>query len=65
MASKEVGTMNVTPACVVAGLVLGVAASQGVVAFLLSLPIGLAGLLVGLYADGRLNIDSVFGRGRG
>jgi hypothetical protein len=54
--------MNWTYTGLLAGLVLGLAATQGFVAFLITLVVGVIGLLVGRVADGELNLGDVFGR---
>ncbi|HEX3790882.1 MAG TPA: hypothetical protein VHW44_23670 [Pseudonocardiaceae bacterium] len=56
--------MNWTHTGVIAGLVLGLAATQGFVAFLICFVIGVIGLIVGRVADGELDLGDVFGRGR-
>ena len=48
-----------------AGLILGVAGSiGGFGAFLITLVVGIVGLLVGMALDGRLDVTSLIGRGR-
>ncbi|MGH3439318.1 MAG: hypothetical protein ACRDRN_23020 [Sciscionella sp.] len=56
--------MSATPTAIVCGLILGLAASQGFVAFLVTLAVGVIGLVVGRVIDGEVNIGDVFGRGR-
>lgn len=54
--------MNATQTGLVAGLVLGLAATQGFIAFLITLAIGFVGLVVGRMVDGELDLSDVFGR---
>jgi hypothetical protein len=56
--------MNWTHTGVLAGLVLGLAATQGFVAFLITLVIGVIGLLVGRVVDGEMDLGDVFGRSK-
>jgi nitrate/nitrite transporter NarK len=57
--------MNATRTGLLAGLILGVAGSiGGFGAFLITLLVGIVGLLVGMALDGRLDITSFIGRGR-
>jgi hypothetical protein len=56
--------MNWTHTGLLVGLVLGLAATQGFVAFLITFVIGVIGLLVGRVADGEMDLGDVFGRGR-
>ena len=57
--------MNATRTGLLAGLILGVAGSiGGFGAFLVTLVVGIVGLLVGMALDGRLDIGSLMGRGR-
>lgn len=56
--------MNATQTGILAGLILGLAATQGFVAFLVSLAVGFIGLVVGRVIDGELNLHDMFGRGR-
>jgi hypothetical protein len=57
--------MNWTYTGLLAGLVLGLAATQGFVAFLITLVVGVIGLVVGRIADGEMDLGDVFGnRGR-
>jgi hypothetical protein len=57
--------MNATRTGLLAGLILGVAGSiGGFGAFLITLLVGIVGLLVGMALDGRLDITSLMGRGR-
>ncbi|WP_461169642.1 hypothetical protein [Arthrobacter sp. Z1-15] len=55
--------MSATKWCLAVGLVLGIVlAFGGWYAFLLTVLFGLIGLLVGLAADGKLDLQSMFGR---
>ncbi|WAP52106.1 hypothetical protein OL239_01935 [Arthrobacter sp. ATA002] len=55
--------MSATKWCLGVGLVLGIVlAFGGWYAFLLAVLFGLIGMLVGLVADGRLDLASMFGR---
>lgn len=55
--------MSVTRWCLVVGLVLGIVlAFGGWFAFLITVFFGLLGLLVGLVADGKVDVQSMFGR---
>ena len=57
--------MNATRTGLLAGLILGVAGSiGGVGAFLITLVVGIVGMLVGMALDGRLDLTSLIGRGR-
>lgn len=56
--------MNATQTGIVSGLILGLAATQGFVAFLVTLAVGFIGLVVGRVIDGELSLHDVFGRGR-
>ncbi|MGW5054513.1 hypothetical protein [Actinokineospora sp. NPDC004072] len=57
--------MNATQTGILAGLVLGLAATQGFIAFLVTLAIGFVGLVVGRVIDGELDLSDVFaGRGK-
>jgi hypothetical protein len=57
--------MNATTTGLLAGLILGVAGSIGGFGpFLITLVVGVVGLLVGLAIDGRLDVTSMLGRGR-
>ncbi|WP_034274547.1 hypothetical protein [Haloechinothrix halophila] len=57
--------MNFTQTGIVSGLVLGLAATQGFTAFLVTLAVGAIGLVVGGILDGRLDLSDLRGRGRG
>lgn len=55
--------MSATKWCLAVGLVLGIVlAFGGWYAFLLAVLFGLVGLLVGMTADGKLDLQSMFGR---
>ena len=55
--------MNATRWCLVIGLVLGIVlAFGGWFAFLVTILFGLIGLVVGLVADGKLDMAGMFGR---
>ncbi len=56
--------MNVTQTGMISGLILGLAATQGFVAFLVTLAVGAIGLVVGGLIDGRLDLSDLGGRGR-
>jgi uncharacterized membrane protein YeaQ/YmgE (transglycosylase-associated protein family) len=56
--------MNGTQTGIIAGLILGLAATQGFIAFLITLAIGVVGFVVGRAIDGELDLGDVFGRGR-
>ena len=57
--------MNATRTGLLAGLILGAAGSiGGFGAFLITLVVGIIGLLVGMALDGRLDVTSLIGRGR-
>ena len=56
--------MNGTQTGIIAGLGLGLAATQGFIAFLITLAIGVVGFVVGRAVDGELDLGDVFGRGR-
>ncbi|WP_199431689.1 hypothetical protein [Qaidamihabitans albus] len=56
--------MNATQTGVLAGLVLGLAASQGFGAFLITFAVGVIGLVAGRVLDGELDLGDVFGRGK-
>jgi hypothetical protein len=47
-----------------AGLVLGLAATSGFTAFLVTLAVGVIGLVVGRVLDGQLDLGDLLGRGR-
>jgi len=57
--------MNATRTGLLAGPILGVAGSiGGFGAFLITLVVGIVGLLVGMALDGQLDVTSLIGRGR-
>ena len=57
--------MNATRTGLLAGLILGAAGSiGGFGAFLITLVVGIVGMLVGMALDGRLDVTSLVGRGR-
>ncbi len=57
--------MNATQTGLLAGLVLGIAvALGGFTAFLVTLAVGVIGLVVGRFLDGELELGDIFGRGR-
>ena len=57
--------MNATRTGLLAGLILGVAGSiGGFGAFLITLVVGIVGMLVGMALDGRLDVTTLIGRGR-
>ena len=57
--------MNATRTGLLAGLILGAAGSIGGFGpFLITLIVGIVGLLVGMTIDGQLDLTALFGRGR-
>lgn len=55
--------MSATKWCLAVGLVLGIVlAFGGWYAFLVAVVFGLIGLFVGLVADGKLDLQALFGR---
>ena len=56
--------MNATQTGLLAGLILGLAASQGFTAFLVTLAVGIIGLIAGRVLDGELDLGELFGKGR-
>lgn len=57
--------MNATRTGLLAGLILGAAGSiGGFGAFLITLVVGIVGLLVGMAIDGQLDLTALLGRGR-
>lgn len=57
--------MNATRTGLLAGLILGAAGSiGGFGAFLITLIVGVIGLLVGMVLDGSLDVAGVLGRGK-
>jgi hypothetical protein len=53
--------LNATQTGLLAGLILGLAATQGFTAFLITLAVGVIGLVVGRVLDGELDLGDVFG----
>ena len=57
--------MNATRTGLLAGLILGAAGSIGGFGpFLVTLVVGLVGLVIGLVLDGNLDVSGVLGRGK-
>ncbi|PRX51333.1 hypothetical protein B0I33_101486 [Prauserella shujinwangii] len=56
--------MNATQTGIIAGLVLGLAAAQGFGTFLVTLAVGVIGLVVGRVLDGQMEFGDLFGRGK-
>lgn len=56
--------MNATQTGIISGLILGLAATQGFFAFLVTLVLGAIGLVVGRVLDGKLDLGELFGRGQ-
>lgn len=57
--------MNATQTGLLAGLLLGIAgATGGFLAFVVTLVLGVIGLLAGRVLDGELDLGAVLGRGR-
>lgn len=56
--------MNATQTGIISGLILGLAATQGFTAFLVTLAVGVIGLVVGRVLDGKLDVGDLFGKGR-
>ncbi|MFD7655675.1 hypothetical protein ACFV4N_17015 [Actinosynnema sp. NPDC059797] len=56
--------MSATQIGLLAGLVLGLAATSGFTAFLVTLAVGVIGLVTGRVLDGRLDLGDLLGRGR-
>ncbi|TQM80079.1 hypothetical protein FHX81_2402 [Saccharothrix saharensis] len=56
--------MTATQTGLLAGLVLGLAATGGFTAFLVTLAVGVIGLVVGRVLDGQLDLGDLLGRGR-
>ncbi|MCP2166416.1 hypothetical protein [Goodfellowiella coeruleoviolacea] len=56
--------MNGTQTGLFAGLILGLAATGGFAAFLITLVVGLIGLGIGRALDGKLDLGDLIGRGR-
>jgi hypothetical protein len=57
-------TLNATQTGIISGLILGLAATQGFTAFLVTLAVGVIGLVVGRVLDGELDLGDLFGKGR-
>jgi len=56
--------VNATQTGLLAGLVLGLAATSGFTAFLVTLAVGIIGLVAGRVLDGELDLGELFGKGR-
>ncbi|MEV7095599.1 hypothetical protein AB0M80_22405 [Amycolatopsis sp. NPDC051045] len=56
--------MSATQTGLLAGLILGLAATQGFAAFLVTLAVGIIGLVAGRVLDGELDLGELFGKGR-
>lgn len=56
--------MNATQTGIIAGLILGLAASFGFIHFIVALAVGVIGLVVGRVVDGEMTIGDVFGRAK-
>lgn len=56
--------MSATQTGLLAGLVLGLAATNGFTAFLVTLAVGVIGVVAGRVLDGRLDLGDLIGRGR-
>ncbi|MEV0675779.1 hypothetical protein AB0I60_04560 [Actinosynnema sp. NPDC050436] len=56
--------MSGTQTGLLAGLVLGLAAANGFGAFLVTLAVGIIGLVVGRVLDGEVDLGDLLGRGR-
>jgi hypothetical protein len=56
--------MKATQTGLLAGLILGLAATQGFTAFLVTLAVGVIGLVAGRVIDGQLDLSDLFGRGK-
>ncbi|MEC3981092.1 hypothetical protein [Amycolatopsis sp. H20-H5] len=56
--------MTATQTGIISGLILGLAATQGFTAFLITLVLGVIGLVVGRVLDGKLDVGELFGKGR-
>jgi uncharacterized membrane protein len=56
--------MNWTQTGVIAGLILGLAASFGFIPFIVALAFGVIGLVAGRVVDGEMSIGDFFGRAR-
>lgn len=56
--------MSATQTGLLSGLVLGLAATGGFTAFLVTLALGVIGLVVGRVLDGGIDLAALLGRGR-
>ncbi|MGH3631974.1 MAG: hypothetical protein ACRDRL_31600 [Sciscionella sp.] len=56
--------MSATQTGLVSGLLLGLAATQGFVAFLIALVLGAIGLIIGRMVEGELDLGGLLGRGK-
>jgi uncharacterized membrane protein YeaQ/YmgE (transglycosylase-associated protein family) len=56
--------VNATQTGLLAGLILGLAATQGFTTFLVTLALGIIGLVAGRVLDGELDLGELFGKGR-
>lgn len=56
--------MTATHTGLLAGLVLGLALSQGFLAFVLTVLLGVLGFLAGRVLDGQLDVSELLGRGK-
>lgn len=56
--------MSATQTGIVAGLILGLALSQGFLAFVVTLLLGVVGFLAGRVLDGELDLSELIGRGK-
>jgi hypothetical protein len=56
--------VSATQTGLLAGLILGLAATQGFAAFLVTLAVGIIGLVAGRVLDGELDLGELFGKGR-
>lgn len=56
--------MNATQTGIIGGLILGLAASFGFVQFIITLAVGVIGLVVGRVVDGEMTVGEIFGRAR-
>jgi len=56
--------MSAAQTGLLSGLVLGLAATSGFTAFLVTLAVGVIGLVVGRVLDGELDLGDLLGRGR-
>lgn len=56
--------MNASYTGLIAGLILGMAATSGLSTFLVVLAVGVVGFVAGRVVDGHLSLGDLFGRGR-